>query len=352
MNLKLPALILTVIYLALTNENAFAQKCNADDYKTAEIWKYYQPEDAYNFGLIIKNTLSSGDKSRFLTLFDNELSAGPRREYIKQNKFDDIFSQPFIESILNSPISCSPFGWRGFFLEGAFGTINYDLTINGEWKISAIYGASEDPLIIEEPIWSHDGQILHPSCFTKPYISNDNFEEFVEKFAIEDQTDFFNNPSNYYGNKIQDYDDFTPSWCSETFCPSPGKISLGVYLENCPPITPIENKEIDIWTFRSSKTNLTGLYQIMEDSDGFNTEWYYSVLGDISQRYCEELTIDLDGCIEAKLIEVADYSGGSFGWLFSYGIFGLFELPNQKKIMLPLKYFATKNDALNILYLQ
>ena len=62
------------------------------------------------------------------------------------------------------------------------------------------------------------------------------------------------------------------------------------------------------------------------------------------------MTADLNGCLEAKLIEVGEYGGGSFGWHFSYGIYAYSKLPNQRKILLPLRYFPTKNDAVNYLH--
>ena len=47
------------------------------------------------------------------------------------------------------------------------------------------------------------------------------------------------------------------------------------------------------------------------------------------------------------LIAIGDYSGGTIGWDMSYNIYGLFNLQNNKKFILPLKNFFKKNNALN-----
>ena len=52
-------------------------------------------------------------------------------------------------------------------------------------------------------------------------------------------------------------------------------------------------------------------------------------------------------CIEAFLVKVGDYSGGSMGWDISYGIYGLYNINGLGKSVLPLKYFSSKNEALN-----
>lgn len=337
-----------IVFFFGFNNHAFAQNCTEEDHKTAEFWKYYDPEDAYNFGAIVKNIVSTKNKDGFLGLFDYELSNGPRRQHIKQNSFESIFPKTFIDSIIESKIYCSPIGWRGFLLEGPGGSIWYNLNDKGKWVIFSINGANEEPPILENARWVYEDQIIHPSCFTKPYISNDNFEEFALKFNIKDQPDFFENPYKYYGNKISNYDAFTPSWCSDNFCP--GSISIGVHLNNCPKIDPVNKEEVSVWKFHSTQNSHRGIYQSTVDADGLENEQYYSVIGNIPKKYCEEITPDLDGCLEAKLIEVGDYSGGTFGWHFSYGVFGLFEQLNNKKVILPLIYFNTKNDALNYYY--
>ena len=70
----------------------------------------------------------------------------------------------------------------------------------------------------------------------------------------------------------------------------------------------------------------------------------------LKKQQCSKLAPNIGAkCRKAYLISVGDYSGGSMGWDISYGIYGLFDLPNFGPSIVPLKFFQNKNEALNFL---
>ena len=63
---------------------------------------------------------------------------------------------------------------------------------------------------------------------------------------------------------------------------------------------------------------------------------------------CKKLAPNLNGqCRESFLVAVGDYSGGSRGWEYGYNIYGLFSLNDSRNVIVPLKNFEKKNDAIN-----
>ena len=50
---------------------------------------------------------------------------------------------------------------------------------------------------------------------------------------------------------------------------------------------------------------------------------------------------------ECKLVFVREDSGGSMGYYRAYGIYGIADIPDFGTSMVPLKFFVTKNDALD-----
>ena len=78
------------------------------------------------------------------------------------------------------------------------------------------------------------------------------------------------------------------------------------------------------------------------------TKFSYTILHNINSDKCQSLAPKVKGkCLKSYLIAIGDYSGGTIGWDMSYNIYGLFNLQNNKKFILPLKNFFKKNNALN-----
>ena len=54
-------------------------------------------------------------------------------------------------------------------------------------------------------------------------------------------------------------------------------------------------------------------------------------------------------CESSFLLWIGDHYGGSMGWDSSIGIFGLFIDQNKNYMVVPVKFFPSKNDGLNFL---
>ena len=91
------------------------------------------------------------------------------------------------------------------------------------------------------------------------------------------------------------------------------------------------------------KNNIKG----RENHDRYKS--HYEVLKKVDSSKCDQIANQLSRCQESYLIRIGYHSGGSIGWLGRYYIFGIFEAKDKAKFIVPLKVFATENQALNFL---
>ena len=116
-----------------------------------------------------------------------------------------------------------------------------------------------------------------------------------------------------------------PSWCPDC----EWKISLINSLNECQ-VHPAEERDTEIWA------------EIDGEIDS------YKMLVPIDSNMCLSLAPHIGSeCIESYWVEVKEYTGGTIGWHVSNGIYGLFDLPDLGLSIVPLIYFASRNDALN-----
>ena len=74
----------------------------------------------------------------------------------------------------------------------------------------------------------------------------------------------------------------------------------------------------------------------------------YRLIASIPLNHCHELAPNISGeCRSSYLVAIGDYGGGSMGWDYSYNIYGLFELKDKRKVVVPLKNFNNMNIAKN-----
>ena len=107
----------------------------------AEFWdNYYVPEEAYDFGIKIQNIIKEKDLEGLFELVEGELQSGPRKSFIKDKNFDELFSEEWVTSILSSTPDCSPVGWRGFMLDS--GSIWYNVG-KKDWAIISMSGVNK-----------------------------------------------------------------------------------------------------------------------------------------------------------------------------------------------------------------
>jgi hypothetical protein len=172
--------------------------------------------------------------------------------------------------------------------------------------------------------WKINDETVNPKCLAYNWWSGDNFEEFAEKFRINDYADFSKNTGNYFGNYITNYDPIKPDWCDEDKC----KISLIRSLENCS--EPLIVDTAKPYIIEADDLRYTVVDKEIEDCSSFASHFPNPIN-------------------ECKLISIFEDTGGSMGSYRSYGIYGISEMPDTGSNIIPLKFFDKFNDALNFL---
>lgn len=320
-------ILIIILTFLICHSPSMASNCTSEDIETAEFWNnYYEPQEAYDFGIKIQNIVQEKDLKSLFEFVDGELKSGPRKSYIKNKNFSEIFSQEWTNSLLSSSPSCSPMGYRGFMLDS--GSIWYNKEDNG-WKIFAINGAKseEDKSLIIG--WSHNGKVINPTCFARVWMSGDNFEEFADQFKISNYERFSKKPGEFFGKEIDNFNPIKAMWDE--------------YIKIINPI--------DDCSFKDSKINDDEKFITIKGEGEFGTiEYGYSIIENINKNKCLELSPNLGyKCLSSYLVKAGDYSGGSMGWDMSYGIYGLFDLDKLGPSIIPLIFFENKNEALNYL---
>ena len=318
----------------LLSTNAYAENC-PDGMKIAgldqtvksyaEFWdNYYNPEEAYDFGIKIQNIIKAKDLPSLFELVEGELQWGPRKSFIKDKNFDEIFTEEWVTSILSTTPDCSPVGWRGFMLDS--GSIWYNIG-KKDWKIFGIIGAKKEEAKISTVGWSYKEKIIHPTCFAKVWFSGDNFEEYARQFKILNYEKFTHTPGEFFGNEITNYKPIKTRWDEY--------ISIINVVNDCP------HNDLEI--------NIDEKFITIEVKDDFGRiEYGYSTIQKNEEKKCSELAPNIDAkCLSSYLVKAGDYSGGSMGWDMSYGIYGLFDLENMGPSIVPLIFFESENVALN-----
>ena len=113
-----------------------ADECSKEDKDYADFWQnYYTPEDAYAFGLKVQSLVANQDLSGIFSLVQGELQNGPRKEFVANKTFKEVFDEEWISQVLGDNAPCSPVGWRGFMLGN--GLIWYNKADDG-WSIFSI----------------------------------------------------------------------------------------------------------------------------------------------------------------------------------------------------------------------
>ena len=70
----------------------------------------------------------------------------------------------------------------------------------------------------------------------------------------------------------------------------------------------------------------------------------------MDKNLCSKLTPNLNlPCESSYLIWVGENHGGSMGWHSAIGIFGLFKDDQGEHMVVPLKFFSSKNAGLNFI---
>ncbi len=129
-----------ICFFVLLVSPVMANECSKEDKDYADFWEnYYTPEDAYAFGLKVQSLVSNQDLSGIFSLVQGELQNGPRKGFVANKTFKEVFDEEWISQVLGDKAPCSPVGWRGFMLGN--GLIWYHKRDDG-WTIFSINGAA------------------------------------------------------------------------------------------------------------------------------------------------------------------------------------------------------------------
>lgn len=310
-------------------------KCTQYDYDYAKKWGYYDPEEAYEFGLKIQNIFKEKNMKALFEQVNGELQNGPRRAFARAQPFDQIFAKQWVADILSAKPLCAPvgsYGGYGFALAG--GMIEYDYEPHKKkWYITSIYGARiENDLII--PPWQVKNKILGVDCFAFEWVSSDNFEAYQSTFNIKNYADFSKFTGAFFGREITHYAPIKPSWYTQ----KGDEISLINNLKSCM----VKKNDITI------NDNIVTQIQEKHFPDDPSLEKAYKILAKISPARCSALAPNIGTkCIESRVIWIGRDTGGTFGWDDAYGVYGVFNLPDLKLSVVPLRFFQNRNEALN-----
>lgn len=314
--------------------------CSDEDRKTAIRWGYYDPVDAYEFGLKIQQYVEREDIQSLFELVDGELSHGPRKELIQGKSFYQVFSKLWKYQVLSMKPHCGPVGWRGFML--GVGNIWFNPLKSGGWTIFSINGSKiAEPLESSELAWKHGDKILMPECFTTEWISSDNFEEYYDRFLERndiEMSDFRKNTGRYFGTHIP-LEPIMASWGKE--------LSLAVKLSECHQHEEqTELKFTDDWVVKAINRDNCGQTTSMAHRC---VDFRFRVLRRISLNHCGLFVpYYAENCIDLRLVQLSEEVAGSMGSIEDVGIYGIIVDPtNQETYVLPLVNFYSANDAMN-----
>lgn len=213
--------------------------------------------------------------------------------------------------------------------------------------------------------WNFDGHLIHPLCFTRLWLSYDNFEFFEDVYQIP-KDDCWNSeyktvrkadsPNDciydfskklrtdtglFFGKEIKDYTPKKTSWCDDVTATS-CFISPVKSLRLCNP----EKFELTLWPQWVDSWERTVVAKTsLCDGCGFGED-VYEIIRPVELNTCSSLAPNIGAdCIESYLVSRGNWGGGSRGLRYVLGIYGIFDLPEVGLSVVPLKFFEDRSSA-------
>ena len=343
--LILALLIICTVPLPSRSETKIPTRKDCSLIKKNQNYDYYDRQEAHDFGRKIQALIAKKDiQGIYKNVLIDELENGPRREFIKNKSFDEIFPKKWVKKVINTEIDCDSIGWRGFMISN--GLIWFDRMESGKWTIKSINGVNQEDFDNKDLIgWKTNKGIIPPSCFpTFGYFEKPKVDLFTEEFRIKNKRKFEYSPGEYIGKTI----------------PLGYKINSNISKNNVYSVTTNLNKCFK-WNSengfvknekRKNKLVLVGniIYQKNNKKGNENYDRYkshYEVIKKVDSSKCNQLAKELSRCIDSYLIKIGYHSGGTIGWLGKYYIFGIFKGEDSNEYLVPLKVFNKLNSALN-----
>ena len=343
--LILTLLIIFTVPLPARSEIKIPCRKNCSLIKNKQSYDYYDRQEAHDFGRKIQTLIVKKDiQGIYKNVLVDELKNGPRREFIKNKSFDQIFPKKWVTKVISTEIDCDSIGWRGFMISN--GLIWFDRMESGKWTIKSINGVNQEQFDNKNLIgWKTNKGIIPPTCFpTFGNFEKPKVDLFTEEFGIKNKTKFEYSPGEYIGKTIPLGYEIKSKISKDNF------YSVSINLNDCFKWNLengfVKNEEkinelVLVENIIYQKNDIKG----KENHDRYKS--HYEVLQRVDLSKCNQLAKQLSQCRDSYLIRIGYHSGGTIGWLGRYYIFGIFEDQNKSKFLVPLKKFDNKNLALN-----
>ena len=343
--LILTLLIIFTIPLSARSEIKIPSRKNCSLIKKKQSYDYYDRQEAHDFGRKIQTLIAKKDiQGIYKNVLIDELQNGPRREFIKNKSFDQIFPKKWVTKVISTEIDCDSIGWRGFMISN--GLIWFDRMESGKWTIKSINGVNQEQFDNKNLIgWKTNKGIIPPTCFpTFGNFEKPKVDLFTEEFGIKNKTKFEYSPGEYIGKTIP------LGYEIKTKISKNNVYSVSINLNDCfkwnlengfVKNDATKNELVLVENIIYQKNDIKG----RENHDRYKS--HYEVLQRVDLSKCNQLAKQLSQCSDSYLIRIGYHSGGTIGWLGRYYIFGIFEDRNNMEFLVPLKSFENKNLALN-----
>ena len=343
--LILTLLIIFTVPLSARSEIKIPIRKNCSLIKKKQSYDYYERQEAHDFGRKIQTLIAKKDiQGIYKNVLIDELQNGPRREFIKNKSFDQIFPKKWVNKVITAEIDCDSIGWRGFMISN--GLIWFDRMESGKWTIKSINGVKQEQFDNKNLFgWKTNKGIIPPTCFpTFGNFEKPKVDLFTEEFGIKNKTKFEYSPGEYIGKTIPLGYEIKSKIYKDNF------YSVSINLNDCFKWNLengfVKNQEkinelVLVENIIYQKNDIKG----RENHDRYKS--HYEVLQRVDLSKCNQLAKQLSQCSDSYLIRIGYHSGGTIGWLGRYYIFGIFEDQNKREFLVPLKKFENKNLALN-----
>ena len=173
-------------------------------------------------------------------------------------------------------------------------------------------------------VWKINNKYLTPNCFVYLLYSGDNYELFFENYFKKESdydspefNDFINNIGNYINKEVPLEDVIETGWNALP------QISLTTYLDSC--------------LSKEPKTMIEGEY--------VDTYFYYKVIEALPVSLSSTLAPYLDKNFEEIKLVKYSHRLGTMGERHKFIIYGIVQLKNGKKVILPLRNFDNEEQA-------
>ena len=337
-------LIIFIMPIPVKSGNQIPVRKDCSLVKKKQVYNYYERQEAHDFGRKIQTLIAKKDiVGIYRNVLIDELQNGPRREYIKNKSFDQIFPKKWVNKVIKSEIDCDSLGWRGFMI--SHGLIWFDRMESGQWTIKSINGVNQEKFDNKNIIgWETKKGIIPPTCFpTFGNFEKPKVDLFTEEFGITNKRKFEHSPGEYIGKTIPLGFEIKSKMSKNNV------YSVTTNLDECfkwnsengfVKNEKRNNELVLVENIVYQKNNIKGL----ENHDSYKS--HYEVLKRVDLSKCNKLAKQLSQCNDSYLIRIGYHSGGTIGWLGKYYIFGIFDYDNKEYIV-PLKVFTNRNYALN-----